>query len=333
MQPYIRIGVLEHFRATVTALGQDPDRLLHLANIPPSALEISGSYIPHQNLRLLLHYAAEATDCPHFAIEMTRRSGIGSLGVTGLLMMQADNVGQAWENLSRFFSTQDTFAVVQLRRGKSSGSIAYTFPYYDRLGCKQAADLATNISPNIMRQLCGPQWRAQAMGLPYSQPPDLSIYRHLPVDKLIFDHPAHELFFDQAWLDRPLENSNPKMSELFNVYFSSVGKGRDRSSKDKVDSVIRDLLASGNCTLQQTASLMSISVRTLQNHLKIEGSSFQQLLDTARKDIAMHHLRRKDIPLSELAIILGYSELSAFTRAFTRWFGVSPKNLVKQQGL
>lgn len=72
MQPYVRAGVLEHFRSTVIALGANPDDVLRKANVSAEALEISGSYIPHENYRYLLYCAAEATNCPHFAMEMIR---------------------------------------------------------------------------------------------------------------------------------------------------------------------------------------------------------------------------------------------------------------------
>jgi AraC-like DNA-binding protein len=54
--------------------------------------------------------------------------------------------------------------------------------------------------------------------------------------------------------------------------------------------------------------------------------SFRETIDQVRFELAKHHLAQRHLPLTEIAIILGYSELSAFTRAFTRWSGVSPLN-------
>ena len=82
---------------------------------------------------------------------------------------------------------------------------------------------------------------------------------------------------------------------------------------------------------QDVADTLSTSDRTLQARLESEHSSFRELLEKVRREIATYHLSRGDIQLTQLAMILGYSELSAFSRSFRRWYGVAPKRWAHSQ--
>ena len=71
-----------------------------------------------------------------------------------------------------------------------------------------------------------------------------------------------------------------------------------------------------------------MSDRSLQLQLAEEQCSFRELLEKVRREIATYHLRRGDLPLTQLALLLGYSELSAFSRSFRDWYGLSPRQWV-----
>ena len=87
-------------------------------------------------------------------------------------------------------------------------------------------------------------------------------------------------------------------------------------------------MPTGHCTLALVAQTLATAERTLQARLEAERSSFRELLEKVRREIATYHLSRGDMQLTQLAMILGYSELSAFSRSFRRWYGVSPRKWV-----
>lgn len=86
-------------------------------------------------------------------------------------------------------------------------------------------------------------------------------------------------------------------------------------------------LARGDARLATVARRLGTTSRTLQRRLRAEGLSHQQLLDEARREAAERYLRESSLAIAEIAYLLGYSEPSAFHRAFRRWSGTTPSEV------
>jgi len=93
--------------------------------------------------------------------------------------------------------------------------------------------------------------------------------------------------------------------------------------------IARQLHAS-TCTIEDIAGQLAINERTLQRRLETQNRQFNQLLDQIRVNRAQEYLRFSSLPMTEIAPLLGYSELRSFTRACQRWFGCSPLKMRKQ---
>ena len=90
-----------------------------------------------------------------------------------------------------------------------------------------------------------------------------------------------------------------------------------------------ELLPSGECDRERIASLLNMTVRTMHNKLDSAGTSYQQLLDDTREELAREYMQKKQLSVSEIAYMLGYTDLSSFSRAFKRWTGQSPRAYLK----
>ena len=328
MNPYIRAGILENFRATAQALGADPDALLREADVAPEATVIPGIYLPYANYMRLLEIAARETGAPHFALAMMRNASAETLGTTGIIMTQADTVGEAWQALAHFYRIHDTYGAVALEQAEGRAMVSYRIPRNDRPGTRQVYDAAAGLANNIMKQFCGSAFQALEYRLPYPQPADLSCYAVLGAARLRFDSEAMQMCFDPLLLERRLPGRRDELRLLLERYLVTHEAGAPVSTRRKVEDLIRRLLPTGDCTLPVVAETLSVTVRTLQARLDDEQTSFRQLLEQVRREIATYHLRRGDMPLTQLAMVLGYSELSAFSRSFRRWYGVSPRDWV-----
>jgi len=87
----------------------------------------------------------------------------------------------------------------------------------------------------------------------------------------------------------------------------------------------------GMVSLEDIAANFDMSPRTMQRRLKNEGVIFQQVIDEVRKNLAINYLKAGNVPLKQVSYLLGYNELSAFTRTFKRWMGITPGQYIKLQ--
>lgn len=324
MQPYIRGGVLEFFRGTVERLGGDTDELLRRCDVAPEILTVPGIYLPYANYMRLLHAAAEQTSTPHFGLLMSRSASAETLGTTGIIMTQAKTVGDAWKTLTHFYRIHDTYGAVGFELSERSAMVRYALPRNDQPGTRQVYDVAAGITTNIMRRFCGAGYQLVCMAFPYARPDSLDHYSGLSALQLAFDSTTLEAHFDIDLWNRSLPEGSVDQG-LGQSGGLELYRGATQSTSSLVEEMIRRWLPSGDCTLPFIAATLAMTTRTLQLRLESEHSSFRDILEKVRRDIATFHLRRRDMSLTQLAMVLGYSELSAFSRSFRRWFGSSPQ--------
>lgn len=147
-------------------------------------------------------------------------------------------------------------------------------------------------------------------------------YFQCPVE---FGGTGSHLEFSSAILDQPLPNRDAAASELLGQQCQLLLSKMSKQNR-LIDSVRQLLLARPGFFpgIEGVAKKLGISVRTLQRKLSEESTSFQDVLDEVRFQLAKDYLSETDIPLQEIGLLLGYNEPSNFTHAFKRWAGCSP---------
>jgi len=100
---------------------------------------------------------------------------------------------------------------------------------------------------------------------------------------------------------------------------------QQQSVVDMARAQLRQGLSQGEPSLDEVAENIGLSSWSLQRRLKDAGINFTQLVEKVRCEMATHYLQQRQLSISEMAFLLGYSEVSAFSRAFRRWFGISPR--------
>lgn len=143
----------------------------------------------------------------------------------------------------------------------------------------------------------------------------------------MFDAPVSgiELSLDDA--DRILPSGNKDMAEFNDQAMNKYLLAKDSDPLvSRVTKIIVEHLPSGDATIEKAASELYMSKRKLQRLLHDEGTSFIALLNETREDIAKQYVRDKDMNLTEIAFLLGFSEQSTFSRSFKRWTGKSPSS-------
>jgi len=132
--------------------------------------------------------------------------------------------------------------------------------------------------------------------------------------------------FDRVHLEQPLSSSDPKLQEVVRQLAERMLA--ELPATDTVTDRLRRMLArelpQGDPSAARVASALRMSQRTLCRRLEEEGTTYRELLDDLRRQLAMQYLARRDLSVSEVAFLLGFSQAAAFHRAFKRWTGRTP---------
>lgn len=280
--------------------------------------------VPYRTVARLFDRCVEVTSCHHFGLLVGSRAGLSSLGVVGYLVSSAPNVGSALEILRRVNSVNGGGSAVILDYREHTVSLGYEIVAPGVEHTEQLAAGAVAIGFNILRALCGPQWQPHDVQFSFAAPRALAPFRKTFGLTPRFDQERSAIAFPARWLANPPPGADPILHRMMKDRIEELLAS---DADDLVGRVRRLLRATGTTrqsSLDAAASTLDISTRTLKRRLAASGTTFQRLRDEVQFDLARQLLRNTTIPTGQIASIVGYSESSAFNRAFRRWAGVSP---------
>ncbi len=318
----LRSAPLIGFRQTVRELGGDPEALIKRVGLSSQVFENPELVIPVDAFRRLLNLAVKETGCDYFGLLMSKHLDLSILGPIGLLLQNSDTVGDAMNQFVQYVPSrfQGQNSMLQIEGEFASASFHLEPTEEDPT---QSIILNLCMASKIMKSLCGETWQPIELHTTLKRPEFADILiQHLETP-IQFGQENNQCFFKASDLMKKI----PTKFGKFGQYLQPVIEEGDRLPEDIVshaEYLIRMLLPEGKCSLENVTTLLYTSERSLQRHLKTRGTSFSELVDKTRISITRQQLHHSNLTNSQLAGLLGYTKLSAFTRAFKRWFGVAP---------
>jgi len=185
----------------------------------------------------------------------------------------------------------------------------------------------------LARDMTGRYWPVQSVAFVNPAPLSTQPYGDFFGGHVAFNAPVTRLVFDHTYLSLPLRKSDPALLALLDRQAEQLLQ-QVAALPAVVDAWRRTLvplIREGQTSLAALAKAHHTSPRSLQRRLAEQGTSFQALLDDTRRHLAERHLLDAKLDLAEIALLLGYSEQSAFTRAFRSWTGLAPAQWRRQQ--
>lgn len=329
---FVRAASFRGYIPLVESLNGDAEQLLRLAHIEPSLLQSDDHLIPAQSMCDILEISAEQLVCPDFALRLSQLQGVSMLGVVGLVVQQAATVGEALQLLQRYLHIHSQAGSMQLETQNGLVQLNYT-PHYDYHGRnRQLIDLTLGVGMNILSLFAGKTFRAKAIYFSYQAPADLRTHHKLFHAPMQFNSEQNRVLLDKKTLELPLQSDAPELLGFIDGYLAQLESAAPARLEEKVELLIRQLIHTGDCNLGSTANLLDIHPRTLQRRLAQRGTSFQQLLDQARKQMALRYLQETEISITQLSQMLGFAEVSIFSRVFRGWMAMSPSQFIIRQG-
>jgi AraC-like DNA-binding protein len=312
----------------LSSRGLEPREVIQAAGIDAASLTNRELRIPFEQVESLLRQAADACADPdlglHFG-ELARRFPSGHL--LYVVMMNSPDVAGALERFFRFHALMSDVLIPRLERAGEHAEILIEPAQPGFAIGRPYIDTSLAACAVFLEKLGGKPVRPIEVRFAYPAPADTTEHRRLFACPLRFDQPVSRLRLDSHLLDRSLQHADQELLKSLEqmaqrrLVRTSAPPGWATKTQR---SILRTLLGGSRPAVETVARDLAVSVRQLQGRLKAEETTYKQVLDAVRLDLAKDYLQKDELSLCEVSFLLGYAEQSSFNHAFKRWTGVTP---------
>jgi AraC-like DNA-binding protein len=318
-----QIGYLEPF---LVAKGFGWADLAHRFDLPERTRDLLGLKVEMTLMLEVFEYAAHITGDDAAMLDFYSELPHGAIPTFDYVALCAPSLRQGLQNWQRFIALRTNCYQMIFEEDPAHGILSWDIP--DRLGPRTQNTFAKVAwaSSRIEYMAQAPEMELK-IELTVPAPVCISRFQQRHAGNLKFGQARDRILIPGEYLDLvPPKGEASLYAMVEATAMTEVEKTLSlRDPLARIRTTINDQLKSGTCKLETVAKSLGMSQRSLQRHLESEGTSFRELTDAIRQSMASRYLRESNLALTEIAFLLGFSELSSFSRAVRNWYGVSPR--------
>ena len=325
----VSINVIRILLKYLTKCGIDYDATCKDARIDALILKDHEARISTKQFDIIWKEAVKKADDINFGLHFGKEIANSYFGGNILFSMMTNSatVGNALEIFCRYHTLMEDSILPKMKVGDDFAFLSWESidPHFEISRHISEALLCAYVY--IIRRITENNSGLLEVRFRHLRPKDIREHKEVFLVPLLFDQPKNELVIEKNTLNLPVFLADPKLLETIEHLAKNL---LDRLYPrniwtDKVISLISKLLSGGEKTdIKTIAATLAVSARNLQNRLKEEKTSYQRIIDQVRKEVALNYLTQKDVTICDIALLLGFSEQSAFNHAFKRWSGLTP---------
>jgi AraC-like DNA-binding protein len=317
----------------IRSYGIDPEPILLEGNIDLASLNDT-TRVSGQSMDFMICLAVETTGDPAFGLRFADYIQPTSYHALGVALLYSPTLRSFCIRLARYFAIVTTMDDTRFEEenGNACLSTHPLFEYSETMHrCHPDAWAAWIVK--LLRLICNPGFNPVSVTLTWTPPEHLQgRYDQTFQCPITYSGEVPRIYLDASTLDDPLPTSNAELARQNDQVITEFLAGIDKSDlPTMVRMKMIEYLPSGECDRERVAQSLNMTVRTLHNHLEGAGTSYQQLLDEIRLQLAQEYIDENKVSVSEIAYLLGYTDLSSFSRAFKRWTGMAPRDFANRQ--
>ena len=325
MKPMISVAATIGLLEAIEAAGAKPDQVLEASGVKASMLTQGDGFIPCVLFARLLEEAARATGDDCFGLHFGERFNPKNVGPLTYVVLNSPSVGLADQQVARYLKLYNQAAQVSAAVDGQRALMTYALA---GLGfhARQQNEYGMVIRLNTIRMMVGSRWGPLEVHFAHEQPPNTSEHERIFCAPVLFGYPTNSFSVEAEFLNCRVPAADPGLFRIMKTYLEEVLEKLPQEDDviAPVRRAIAEILREGEPTLSRIAKKLGVGPRTLQRQLQMRQMKFKSLADETRRHFALNYLQDSKNTLAEIAFLLGYSEASAFNRAFKRWTGLTP---------
>lgn len=311
--------------------GTDPTPLLRQFDLTDEHLLDCDEWHPLATFIGMQEEAAALTGDPHFGMRMGLSYEPRQTGPLGYSMMHARTVRDSLRLVVRYQSMHLRGTALHLHDDADPARLTYRVE--DPTLRPRVQDALAAVATGIKMVRClGPQeWSPPRIWFEHEARDSDGVLTELLGTKVEHGRPMNALFVEQSVLDSAVHGADEGLGSVLERHLELLARRPPKLAAKadtlvaRVQKVVAAQIHDGEPSLEGAAKALGTSSRTLQRELRKRSTAFRELVEELRRDLALEYMRETDTAITQVAFMLGYSELSAFDRAFRRWTGISPK--------
>lgn len=318
--------------AFAKARGLDPTPYVAQFKLPPDTLSQPPGkttlITPASTLTELADELAAKLNDPHLGLSFSEWMPRGLYGVAEFLVRSGPTLRASFDNFVRFNAIVAPYQTFRFDEGEREAQFHHQTTVKPGLLGRHLHEYSSAVMVKTLVVL-NPQAKPTRAWFSHSRPAQADLARMsaaLQTSNLTFDEPTNGFALERTHLDAEVVGGDPALYSFLEEHALAALASRPKEDDfiDKLRHLVREALKQGEPNVERVATRLNMSGRTLQRRLSDLRTSFQEVLDHVRFDLARQYLKDIRLDVSQVAYLLGYSELRAFDRAFRRWAEKSP---------
>jgi len=313
--------------AHVIASGVDPRPFLESANLTVQQIKHVNDRLRVKDQITFLNLAATALRDDLLGFHLAQSVDLRELGFLYYVSASSESLGDALQRLVRYASIANEGVLLKYLTGRNPG-IAFRYVGVSRHIDKHQIEFFAAILVRLCRQLTSTRLVPARVRLTHRRDTTCRELIDFFGSSIEFGSPIDEVAFVQSSSNIPVVSADHHLNKLLVEYCEDALKRKNTtrdSLRTAIENAVLPLLPHGKASIEEVARRLGVSQRTLARRLSREKLSFSTILDSLKVALAERYLSDDGLSISQVAWLLGYKELSSFTRAFKRWTRRSPR--------
>ncbi len=324
----VAAGLARGLIELAAAKGASAAVLAARSGIDPKDLQDQDNRIPFAKYVALMRAGQELCRDPALALHYGETNDFSQISIVGLIGNASETMLHAFAQLNRYGRLVVEFdgPAERFRMERDAQGL---WMIDNR---ENANDFPELTESTFARMICGPRrfgvtQIAKAVQVTHAAPAYRDEYERIYGAPVAFASDRNAILVDEAWTLHRIQSAPRYAFGILSEHADALLKELEssKSTKGRVESLLMPILHTGDVGMDMIADKLAVSRQTLFRRLKTEGTTFEKVLDGLRHRLALDYLKAKKVSVNETAYLVGFSDPAAFSRAFKRWTGTSPR--------
>ncbi|PKQ77966.1 hypothetical protein CJP16_10705 [Aeromonas sobria] len=323
----VRSTILFGYETLMRSLNGNPQLALQAQGMSSAQIRDGDGYLSHESVCQLLEFSAEVTNEATFGFKLAKEKSPNELGALELAIFLQPTVRDAIEFIKANFylHANGTFFIANEQDNRQQLALTHQFNKEGKY--IQICQLAAQRLHDLITAKLSGDANKVTIHLTQSAPNE----EYAAMKHIIFNAEFNGVSFPLAWLNAEFKFERQHVLKFIDAQLNGLKQAYPDNLASIVSHLVSELLPSGECSVERIAKILDMHPRVLQLKLKELNTSYNAILKESRLQLALNYLKEQNTSMTDMALRLGYSDVSTFSRNFKEWTGLSPTQWKKSE--